>query len=211
MAYCTRHFTYFRIEDGRWLGEWRGYVPSPPTRILSLVGDQRTLAMNAWAMDVQRTITPDGSPYRDIDQAWDLEEWHACPAGMAVCVDTTQFNWPVGDQYWHRWNAIDQAIEYPEPRHYLQIDTRRREIVANTTSSRPIRASFKAPDTNILDITGSSLQEFHGSLLGSLDHQDDRRWVLLDVPQHLSDGIQHELDANSTTVDRALGEQYVNR
>jgi hypothetical protein len=202
---CIRHLTFFRAEDGQWLGEWQGEVPAPPINVLSLVGDQRTLALNAWLHETQQMITPSGSPYPMIDEAWDLDAWNDCPEHGAVCVDTSSYNWPVFHQRFHLWNAIDQGIEYPDSRHYLQIDTRRREIVANTTSSRPIRASVGNPDTTILDITGSSLQEFHGSLLGPLDRHGERRWVLRDAPKHLSDGIQHELDANSTTVDRALG------
>ena len=204
---CMRHLTFFRAEDGQWLGEWQGEVPAPPINVLSLVGDQRTLALNAWLHETQRVITPNGSPYQMIDEAWDRDAWDDCPEHGAVCVDTTHFRWPVGDHCFHQWNTIDQGIEYPDSRHYLQIDTHHRVIEANQTSSRPVRPSLTQPHTMVLDVTGSGLEQFHGSLLGPLDRQGERRWVLRDAPPHLSDGIQHELDAHGTAVDRALGHQ----
>ena len=195
-----RHFAWFRLEDGQWLGEWQGHVPPPPAHLLMQVGDARMIGMNAWLQETQRFITPMGSPYDVREQCWDQDAWDDCPDGGAVCVDVTKFNWPVGDQYFHQWNTLDGGIEYPDMRHYIQLDRASKYIDANQSSSRFIRPTEQKA---LLDITGTALAPFHGSLHGQLTHENGR-WLLTGAPAHVSDGIQHALDAGSVDIHAAL-------
>jgi hypothetical protein len=195
-----RHLCWFRLEDGQWLGEWRGHLQSPPTHLLAQVGDARAIGMNAWLQDAQRLITPSGSPYETHDHCWDLSAWDDCPAGGAVCVDVTRFNWPLGDQYFHAWNTIDAGIEYPSERKYIQLDRASRAIDVNQTSSRAIRPTAEKA---LLDITGTALEPFHGHITGKLSNTNGR-WVLTGAPAHVADGIQYSLDTGQTKIDDAL-------
>tara|TARA_R110002110_G_scaffold167960_9_gene369123 strand:- start:572 stop:1192 length:621 start_codon:yes stop_codon:yes gene_type:complete len=195
-----RHFAWFHLDDGHWLGEWRGTVPSPPVRLLSKVGDARILGMNAWLQETQRMITPFASPYVVIDEMWDEAAWDTCEKGSAVCLDVTHLGWPVGDHYWHRWDAIDQALESPVQRLHLQVDRATRRLDVNQTSSRPIRSTAAKA---MLDITDTPLAPFHGNLLGPVVRQDGR-WVLPSAPAEMSAAITDALEATECVVDMAL-------
>jgi hypothetical protein len=195
-----RHLAWFRLEDGQWLGEWKGHLPPPPAHLLAQVGDARTIGMNTWLQDAQRMITPSGSPYDVHEQCWDITAWEDCPDGGAVCVDVSRFGWPVGDHFHHRWSTIDAGIEYGEMRHYIQIDRSRKYIDANQSSSRFIRPT---PEKALLDITGTVLEKFHGDITGELSDEDGR-WVLTGAPAHVADGIQHALDGGAVGISGAL-------
>jgi hypothetical protein len=197
----TRHIAWFRLEDGQWLGEWRGRLPPPPAHLLTHVGDTRKIGLNAWLQDAQRMITPSGSPYETHEHCWDLAAWDDCPTGGAVCVDVTKFNWPLGDQYFHEWNTLDAGIEYPDERKYIQVDRASRAIDANQSSSRFVRPSA---EKSILDITGTTLESFHGSLHGKLTFEHGR-WMLTGAPAHVVDGIQHALDGGVVHMDDTQG------
>lgn len=191
---------WFRLEDGQWIGEWQGVVPSPPLSLLAQRGDAREMGMNAWLHDTQRLITPSGSPYDVQAQCWDHDAWEDCPSGGAVCVDVTRFQWPVGDQSFHRWNTMDGGIEYPDTRQYIQVDRNSQHIDANQVSSRPIRSTAQKA---ILDITGTALAPFHGLLTGHFTNKHGR-WMLVGAPEHVSDGIQHALDTTFVDISATL-------
>lgn len=195
-----RHLAWFRLEDGQWLGEWKGHLPPPLAHLLAQVGDARTIGMNAWLQDAQRMITPEGSPYDVHEHCWDLAAWDDCPAGGAVCVDVTQFGWPLGDQYFHAWNTLDAGIEYPGERKYIQVDRASQEIDGNHSSSRFVRPTEKKA---LLDITGTALEPFHGSIHGKLALENGR-WVLAGGPAHIAVGIQHALDGDAVNIAEAL-------
>ena len=195
-----RHLAWFRLEDGNWLGEWKGHLPPPPAHLLAQIGDARTIGLNAWLQDAQRMITPEGSPYETHEHCWDLAAWDDCPTGGAVCVDVTKFNWPLGDQYFHEWNTLDAGIEYPETRKYIQVDRKSRQIDANQSSSRFVRPTS---EKGILDITGTALEKFYGDITGKLSNENGR-WVLTGAPTHVAEGIQHALDGGAVDIREAL-------
>ena len=194
-----RHFAWFSL-DGHWLGEWCGTVPSPPVRLLAQVGDARTLGLNAWLQEIQRMITPFASPYPADDEMWNESAWDTCEEGHAVCLDVTHIGWPVGDHYWHHWNALDQTLESPVNRLHLQVDRATRRLDANQTSSRPIRSTM---DKAMLDVTGTPLAPFHGSLLGPVVRQDGR-WILPYAKPEISAAVNDALAATEYAVDMAL-------
>ena len=195
-----RHLCWFRLDDGQWLGEWRGRLPSPPTHLLAQVGDARMIGLNAWLQDAQRMITPEGSPYETNEHCWDLAAWDDCPNGGAVCVDVTKFHWPIGDQYFHRWDTVSAGIESSQVRKYIQVDRASREIDANQSSSRFVRPTEQKA---ILDITGTNLAQFHGDIHGTLTCGNGR-WVLTGSPAHVAQGIQHALDDSAVDIQAAL-------
>jgi len=65
------------------------------------------------------------------------------------------------------------------------------------------------PDLSITSLRGgmnntdTALAPFHGSLHGQLTHENGR-WLLTGAPAHVSDGIQHALDAGSIDISAAL-------
>jgi|GEM_PF-6664995 len=195
-----RHLCWFRLDDGQWLGEWRGRLPSPPTHLLAQVGDARMIGLNAWLQDAQRMITPEGSPYETNEHCWDLAAWDDCPNGGAVCVDVTKFHWPIGDQYFHRWDTVSAGIESAQMRQYIQVDRSRLEIDANQSSSRFVRPTMEKA---IMDITGTALEPFHGSIHGKLTLENGR-WVLTGAPAHVTEGIQRALDDDAVDIQAAL-------
>jgi hypothetical protein len=195
-----RHLAWFRIDDGQWLGEWRGDLAPPPVHLLMQGGESRAIGLNAWLHEIQRLISPTGSPYACGEQAWDQGAWDDCPAGGAVCLDVTKFGWPVGDQRCHVWDTVEAGIDYPYMREFIQIDRESRQIDANQSSSRFIRPTEQKA---ILDITGTELALFHRSIAGTLTREHGR-WVLTGAPPHVADGIQHALDAGDIDIDEAL-------
>ena len=196
----TRHLTWWRVEDGQWLGEWKGHLPPPPSHLLAQTGDARNIGLNAWLQDKQQMITPSGSPYDVSEQCWDITAWRDCPDGGAVCVDVSRFGWPVGDQYFHEWNTLDAGIEYPDERKYIQIDRATQSIDGNCRSSRFIRPTAEKAQ---LDITGTLLASFHGSITGKLSNENGR-WMLADAPAHIAGGIQQALDDGAVDIQEAL-------
>jgi hypothetical protein len=195
-----RHLAWFRIDDGQWLGEWRGDLAPPPVHLLMQGGDARRIGMNAWLHEIQRLITPLGSPYACVEQVWDLVAWDECPEGGAVCVDVSGYKWPVGDHRHHRWDAVEAGLDYPQMRLFIQVDRESHRIDANQCSSRPVRPS----DTKaMLDVTGTALAPFHGSVTGHLSRAHGR-WALTGAPVHIADGIQHALDVGEADIDGAL-------
>jgi hypothetical protein len=200
-----RHLAWFRIDDGQWLGEWRGDLAPPPVHLLMQGGDARRIGMNAWLHEIQRLITPLGSPYACVEQVWDHVAWDECPDGGAVCVDVTKFGWPVGDQRFHVWDTVEAGIDYPDMREFIQVDRESHRIDANQSSSRSIRSS---PEKAMLDITGTALAPFHRALTGTLSHEPGR-WTIADAPAHIADGVRHALDAGGVDIDGALAPQKV--
>ena len=195
-----RHLAWFRLEDGQFLGEWRGEIAPPPGHLLMQVGESRAMGLNAWLHEIQRLISPTGSPYACVEHAWDQGAWDDCPAGGAVCLDVTKFGWPVGDQRCHVWDTVEAGIDYPYMREFIQIDRESRQIDANQSSSRSIRSS---PEKAMLDITGTALAPFHRALTGTLSHELGR-WTIADAPAHIADGVQHALDTGDANIDEAL-------
>lgn len=194
-----RHLAWFHL-DGHWLGEWRGRVPSPPVHLLAQMGEGRAIGLNAWLQETQHLITPLGSPYPVEAHLWDEAAWDACEEGSAVCLDVTHLGWPVGDQYWHRWNALDQTIESPVNRLHIQVDRATRRLDANQTSSRPIRSSAAKA---MLDVTDTPLAPFHGDLLGPVVRRDGR-WTLPSAKPEISTAIDDALAATENAVETAL-------
>ena len=148
-------------------------------------------------------ITPFASPYVVNDEMWDEAAWDACDTGSAVCLDVTHLGWPVGDHYWHRWDAIDQALESPVQRLHLQVDRATRRLDANQTSSRPIRSTAAKA---MLDITDSALAPFHGHLLGPVVRREGR-WVLPSAPVEMSVAINDALASTEDAVEFALASE----
>ena len=165
-----RHFAWFRMQDGQWIGEWTGHVPSP-TVPASLIGDARLMLLNEWTQQTQRGITPFASAYETTAQAWDLDAWDDCPPGGAVCLDVTMYNWPVGDFVWAVFDGVDRLGDFREMRTYLQLTPATAMIDAVAKSPRPIRDK---PTKLIADITGTSLEPFAERLMGRLVRRDGR-------------------------------------
>lgn len=173
-----RHFTWFNVEDGRWIGEWNGFVPAarvPHT----LVGDGRTLALNEWVQQTQRLITPAGSPYRMSEQVWDMDAWDDCPAGGAVCLDVTKHDWPVGDFVWAVFEGVDRLLDFREMRTFIQVTPSTGFLDATAESGRPVRSK---PSKLVADISGTSLQPFARLLTGGQFVRRDGRIVFRPAP-----------------------------
>lgn len=169
-----RHLAFFNCESGDWIGEWAGHVPVPRLPP-GVIGDARTLVLNAWIHEVQRLITPSGSPYELVAQEWDLAAWDECPRGGAVCLDVTHFSWPVSDQRWHRWVQADFALDWPDHRLFIKVERAALALDSNVASSRPVRST---PEQGVVDITGTRLEPFHGRIFGHLRRDDAGRiWL----------------------------------
>lgn len=165
-----RHLAWFRVDTGECLGEWSGRVP-PPIIPHGLVGDARLGLLNEWLQQVQRVITPSGSPYEMQAQTWDLDAWDDCPDGGAVCLDVTMYGWPVGDFVWAVFDGVDRLLDFRETRTYIQMTPALATIDANSRSHRPVRST---PIKLIADITGTPLEPFAGQLFGRFVRRDGR-------------------------------------
>ena len=165
-----RHFAWFNIETGAWIGEWLGAVPAPvipPT----VIGDARLMLLNEWTQQTQRGITPFASAYETTAQAWDLAAWDDCPTGGAVCLDVTMYSWPVGDFYWTVFDSVDQRIDFPEVRAYLELTPSTAMLDASVHSPRLVRST---PQKLIADVTGTPLEPWVDQLHGRLVRRDGR-------------------------------------
>ena len=174
------HLVWFHDRHGHWLAEWAGYVPEPSGGSFD----------NEWLHHVQADISPDLTIAAEID----ADAWDACKAGGAVCLEVSKFAWPVGDQRYHRWNRLHRMIDWPDVsvHKYIEVDTQKRNIIANQSSHRPIRDAVI--NQRILDITGTPLARLHGSLWGSFLWTGDRwRFVPRDPDGRLITEAQHRL------------------
>lgn len=154
-----RHWAYFARVGGQCLWECDGQYPRPPSLPVDWAKDRRDRALNEWAQRVRPALPT-----------------HLVPEGGYVCLDVTQFGWPVGDHIWHVWNDVDRMLDWPDDHLFIQVDMSQFAIVGNQRSHRPIREAL--PGQRIFDITGTPLARFHGRLFGFLRRVDDR-WTLL--------------------------------
>lgn len=104
----------------------------------------------------------------------DLEAWDACPPDGAVCLDVTQFGWPVGDHVWHVWDDTSRLLDWPESsvHKFIEINLDTLEVVANHSSHRPVRDAV--PRQHVFDITGTPYEQFHGQIWGRFVWRGDR-------------------------------------
>jgi len=137
-----------------------------------------------------------------------LNEWAtqvSYPTPGEVGLDVTQFGYPVGDFCWMTFDEVDRRLEWRTMHKFIQINRATWEIDANNKSPRPVRST---PEKIVIDVTGTALAPFYGSLHGQLTHENGR-WILTGAPAHVSDGIQHALDAGSVDIHAALWPQSV--
>ena len=167
-----RHFAWFHRHTGLWLAEWRGDIPSHGIPH-SVVGDERIRRLNAWQQHwVQRL-----GECETLDEVREAERWDACRPGEAVCLDVTQFGWPIGDHIWHVWNDTDRRIDWPESSTHLfvEVDVPTLRVVANQRSHRPIRDAVVGQ--HVIDITGTPWAAYHGQIWGRFVwRKDEQRW-----------------------------------
>ena len=165
-----RHFVWFTVHTGGWIGEWQGKVPAPIIPP-ALVGDARLSLLNEWLHQTQRGITPVASAYPMTAQAWNLDAWDDCPPGGAVCLDVTMYCWPVGDFYWAVFDGVDRLIDFREMRAYLQLTPATALLDASVRSPRPVRST---PQKLVADVTGTPLEPWIDRLHGRLVRRDGR-------------------------------------
>lgn len=184
-----RHFAWFCVETGQWLGEWAGRVPAPvlPSSVL---GDARLMLLNEWAQQTQSRITPSGSPYQMHAQAWDMSAWDDCPVGGAVCLDVTMYGWPVGDFFWAVFDGVDRRLDFRETRTFLEMSTDRLRLDASVRSARPVRATDAK---RIADVTGTALEPWFGRLHGQFVKRDGRIVFAPDNPHALPEAVTASL------------------
>lgn len=166
----VRHLAWFRVETGRWIGEWQGAVPAPVVPP-SLIGDARRLVLNEWLQQTQRGITPFASAYSTMAQAWDLDAWDDCPPGGAVCLDVTMYCWPAGDFYWAVFDGVDRLLDFREMRAWLELTPALAMLDASVRSPRPVRST---PQKLVADVTGTPLEPWVDWLHGRLVRRDGR-------------------------------------
>ena len=165
-----RHFAWFRVDDGGWIGEWRGTVPAPVVPP-AVIGDSRLMLLNTWTQQTQRGITPWASAYPTIAQAWNLDAWDDCPPGGAVCLDVTLYNWPVGDFQWACFDGVDRVLDFRELRTYLEITPQTAMLDASVRSPRQV---FSTPQKLVADVTGTPLAPYVGHIYGRFARRDGR-------------------------------------
>lgn len=165
-----RHFAWFNIETGAWIGEWAGRVPAP-TIPVGITGTARIELLNAWVQRTQRAITPGGSCYHTVATVWNLDAWDDCPMGGAVCLDVTMYRWPVGDFFWSVFDGVDRIIDFRESRAFLQLSTDTLRLDASVRSARPVRSTRTR---QIGDITGTPLEPWMDRLFGQFAKRDGR-------------------------------------
>ena len=164
------HLAWFRVDEGRWLGEWQGTLPAPVVPP-HLIGDARLMLLNEWLQQTQRAISPFGSPYPMTAQCWDLDAWDDCPPGGAVCMDVSMYNWPVGDFQWAVFDGTDRLLDFREMRTYLELTPQTAMLDATAHSPRPIRATATKL---IADVTGTPLEPWADRLHGRFVRRDGR-------------------------------------
>ena len=163
MSVVFRHFAWFHRHDGHWLGEWAGDVPAPHLPA-EMIGDLRQMALNRWQQGIAVQITPTGAPWPACATVWNDAAWAACPPGGAVCLDVTPFGWPVGDHVWHQWHEAAHRLDWGDEHLFIELRTDTLDVIANQRSHRPIRDA--RPDQRMVDITGTALAPFHGTIFG---------------------------------------------
>lgn len=184
-----RHFIWFRVETSEWIGEWQGRVPEPQVP-LSLIGEARLQVVNAWQQQIQRAITPSGSPYLMTAQAWDLDAWDDCPPGGAVCLDVTMYGWPVGDFQWACFDGVDRLLDFREMRAYLEVTPQTAQLDASVRSPRQV---FSTPQKLVADVTGTPLEPFVEQLWGRFVRRDGRIVFEPVAGSQLPEAIVHSL------------------
>ncbi len=195
-----RHFAWFRLDGGRWLGEWAGHVPATVMPI-GLIGNARLHVLNEWLQHVQRGISPCASRYEMRAQSWDVDGWENCPSGGAVCLDVTLYGWPVGDFRWAIFDGVDRFLDFRDMRTYLELSASTIQIDVTARSARPIRST----DTKrIADITGTVFESWIDRLRGQFIKRDGR---IIFVPSDagVPEGILHQLTDQNPEL-AALGE-----
>src|SRR3990167_9149155 len=169
-----RHFAWFHRHTGLWLAEWAGDVPAhlvPP----ELIGDDRLRDLNIWQQKIVAQIKL--GRYPASAELCHAERWDACGPGEAVCLDVTQFGWPIGDHVWHGWNDTDRRIDWQESSMhvFIEVDRSTLRVVANQRSHRPIRDAVVGQ--HVIDITGTPLAAYHGQIWGRFVwREDEQRW-----------------------------------
>lgn len=166
----VRHLAWFRVDSGAWLGEWIGRIPAPQIPP-HLIGDARLMLLNEWQQQVQRYITPSGSPYEVREQRWDLDEWDACPNGGAACIDVTMYAYPLGDFRLARFDAISRTVDFPEQHAFLQLDTPTASIDAAGRSARQV---LSKPGRLVADVAGTMFEPVVELLRGNVAKKDGR-------------------------------------
>ena len=151
-----RHFAWFIVETGAYIGEWQGRVPAPVVP-QHLIGDARLMVLNEWQQQIQRGITPFASAWPTTAQAWNLDAWDDCPPGGAVCLDVTMYCWPVGDFQWAVFDGVDRLIDFREMRAYLEVTP---QTAMRDASVRSPRQVFSTPQKLVVDVTGTPLDPF---------------------------------------------------
>lgn len=144
-----RHFAFFRHDTGEYVREWKGSVPEPAID-LRLTGDAREQALIAWATEVSG-----GRPGE-------------------IGLDVTPFGYPVGDFCWMHFDVIDRCLDWPVAHKFIQIDRATLQIDVNHASPRPVRST---PERLVIDITGTSLEPYHGHIFGRVVRREDG-WAL---------------------------------
>lgn len=169
-----RHFAWFTVDTGAWIGEWAGRLPTPVVPP-ALSGEARRLLLETWQHQAQSAITPAGAPYPTAAAVWDLDAWDTCPSGGAVCLDVTLYGWPVGDFRWAIFDSVDRLLDFRDQRTYVQVTPARAALDVVARSARPIRST---PEKLVIDLTGTSLEPLAGDLFGPLVRRDGRLLLL---------------------------------
>ena len=165
-----RHFAWFNVETGAWIGDWMGRV-SAPVVAPSLIGDARRMFLHEWQQQATRYVTPSGSHDPDAQACWNLDAWDDCPDGGAVCLDVTMYRWPVGDFAWAVFDGVDRLLDFREMRTYLEVTRARATLDASVRSPRLVRST---PQKLVIDVTGTILEPFSDRLFGRLVRRDGR-------------------------------------
>jgi hypothetical protein len=163
MQYVLRHLLWKHRTNQDYLGEWKGLVP-PPEISPRLIGDARKVALNDWLDWVIRNF----DACLLIDEDWDLDKWNACPNGMAVCLDVTDFNWPIGDHIWHTWNDTSHALDWPQMHYFFEVkelDKDHLQIVSKQETHRPLRDAVEGQQC--FHISDTPLEPFRHQLAGT--------------------------------------------
>lgn len=157
-----RHFAFFSTYTTRWLGEVAGYVPYPDLPATARTPGRRHRLMADWQKAAIRGL---GTRHEIVDELWD-PAFAAVPSEHTVALDVTSFAWPVGDHIWHRYDPIDQRLDWPESsgHRFIEINTTTLEVVAQQHSHRPVRDAVSGQ--HVLDITGTPYEQAWGWIWG---------------------------------------------
>lgn len=201
-----RHFAWFHRLEGHWLAEWAGHVPSPDINP-TLIGESRLMALNQWQQEVIKSIFL--GECDELQSIVDVMSWDACEPEGAVCLDVTQFNWPVGDHRWHEWNDVSHSLDWKQARKFIEIeplDSCTMRIVANQSSHRPVRAATQ--NRRIGDVTELPFSKHHGNLFGLFVKQGDK-WLFSSLKNDriLPTAAHKELEGSPINMDSFISPQ----